>query len=93
MNKKLIKLAIKMCGKAYAPYSKYKVGSALEVYTGEIIGGCNIESSSYGLTCCAERVALYRAIVEGYRKFKSIAVAKKYRDALWGVQANYMGIM
>ena len=77
MNDDLIKLAIKMCAKAYAPYSKYKVGSAVEVNTGEIIGGCNIESSSYGLTCCAERVALYRAVAEGYNKFKSIAVATK----------------
>ena len=77
MNNDIIKLAIKMCAKAYAPYSKYKVGSAVEVNTGEIIGGCNIESSSYGLTCCAERVALYRAVAEGYNKFKSIAVATK----------------
>ena len=77
MNDDLVKLAIKMYAKAYAPYSNYKVGSAVEVDTGEIIGGCNIESSSYGLTCCAERVALYRAVAEGYNKFKSIAVATK----------------
>ena len=77
MNNDIIKLAIKMCAKAYAPYSKYKVGSAVEVNTGEIIGGCNIESSSYGLTCCAERVALFRAIAKGYSQFKAIAVATK----------------
>ena len=77
MNKKVIKSAIKMSEKAYAPFSQYKVGSAIETLSGKIIGGCNIESSSYGLTCCAERVALFRAIAEGYNKFKSIAVATK----------------
>ena len=77
MNKKVIQLAIKMCEKAYAPFSKYKVGSAVEIDSGKIIGGCNIESSSYGLTCCAERVALFSAIAKGYNKCKSIAVAPK----------------
>ena len=57
--------------KAYAPYSNYEVGAAVETDTGEIIGGCNVESSSYGLTCCAERTALFRAISEGHRKFTS----------------------
>jgi len=74
---KVVKEAINMCKRAHAPFSNYKVGSAVEVKSGEIIGGCNIESSSYGLTCCAERVALFRAIAEGYSKFKSIAVATK----------------
>ena len=74
---KLIKKAIKMRDMAIAPYSGYKVGAAVLIDTGEIIGGCNIESSSYGLTCCAERVALFRAIAEGYQKFKSIAIATK----------------
>ena len=77
MKNKVIELAIKMCEKSHAPFSNYKVGSSVETSTGEIIGGCNIESSSYGLTCCAERVALFRAIAKGYRQFKSIAVATK----------------
>ena len=77
MNKGIIETAIKMCKRAYAPFSNYKVGSAVEVRSGKIIGGCNIESSSYGLTCCAERVAIFRAIAEGYNQFKSIAVATK----------------
>ena len=77
MNKKVIELAIKMCEKAHAPFSNYKVGSAVEIITGEIIGGCNVESSSYSLTCCAERIALFKAITEGYSEFKSIAVATK----------------
>ena len=77
MNKKIVQTAIKMCEKAYAPFSKYKVGSAVEVESGEIIGGCNIESSSYGLTCCAERVALYRSVAEGHTEFEKIAVSSK----------------
>ena len=77
MNKEVIKTAIKMCKRAYAPFSNYKVGSAVEINSGKIIGGCNIESSSYGLTCCAERVAIFRAIAKGYNQFKSIAVATK----------------
>ena len=48
MNKKIVQTAIKMCEKAYAPFSKYKVGSAVEVESGEIIGGCNIESIASG---------------------------------------------
>jgi len=77
MNNKVVELAIKMCEKAHAPFSNYKVGSSVEIITGEIIGGCNVESSSYGLTCCAERIALFKAITEGYSEFKSIAVATK----------------
>ena len=57
MNNKLIDEAIKMRKRSYAPYSKYRVGAAVETESGDIIGGCNVESSSYGLTCCAERVA------------------------------------
>ena len=75
MNDDLIKHAIKMRGNSYAPYSNYHVGAALELKSGKIIGGCNVECSSYGLTCCAERVALYRAISEGYNDFISLAVA------------------
>ena len=77
MNKKVIKVAIRMRQNSYAPYSEYKVGSAVEVISGEIIGGCNVESSSYGLTCCAERIAIYNAISKGFKKFKSIAVSTK----------------
>jgi cytidine deaminase len=61
--------------KALAPYSTFKVGAALETKAGKIYTGCNIESSSYGLTCCAERVALFKALSEGERDFVRIAVA------------------
>jgi cytidine deaminase len=75
MNKKLIKTAIDMRKKSHSPYSNYRVGAAVETESGKIIGGCNVESSSYGLTCCAERVALYSAISEGHDNFKSMAIS------------------
>ena len=59
---------------AYAPFSKFKVGAALETETGEIFTGCNVESASYGLTVCAERVAIWKAVSEGKKKFSRIAV-------------------
>ena len=60
---------------AHAPYSKFQVGAALEAEDGRVFTGCNIESSSYGLTVCAERVALFKAISEGVRSFRRIAIA------------------
>lgn len=60
---------------ASAPFSKYKVGSALLSADGTIFRGCNVENSTYALTVCAERVALLTAIAAGHRKFKAVAVA------------------
>ena len=59
---------------AQAPYSKFKVGAALLTVDGEIITGCNVESATYGLTLCAERVAVFKAVSEGFKKFTAIAV-------------------
>jgi cytidine deaminase len=59
---------------AVAAFSRFKVGAALETDTGEIITGCNIENATYGLTICAERVAIFKALSEGHRSFKRIAV-------------------
>jgi cytidine deaminase len=59
---------------AVADFSGFKVGAALETDTGEIITGCNIENASYGLTICAERVAIFKALSEGKRSFTRIAV-------------------
>jgi cytidine deaminase len=59
---------------AHAPYSKFRVGSALLAKSGKIFTGCNIESSSYSLTICAERTAIFKAISEGERSFLAIAV-------------------
>jgi cytidine deaminase len=59
---------------AVADFSKFKVGAALETDTGEIITGCNVENASYGLTICAERVAIFKALSEGRRSFRRIVV-------------------
>ncbi len=60
---------------AFAPFSKFKVGAALEDIDGRIHTGCNVENATYGLTVCAERVAVFKAISEGARKFRRVAVA------------------
>ena len=60
--------------RALAAFSDFKVGAALETTDGRIITGCNIENSTYGLTMCAERVAIFKAVSEGHRSFKRIAV-------------------
>ena len=59
---------------AMADYSHFKVGAALETSTGEIVTGCNIENASYGLTMCAERVAMFKALSEGHRTFRRILI-------------------
>ena len=59
---------------AHAPFSGFKVGAALETAAGRIITGCNVENATYGLTICAERVAMFKAISEGHRTFRRIAV-------------------
>ena len=74
MNPDLISKAEAARNAAIAPYSKFKVGAALETTSGEIFTGCNIENSTYGLTVCAERVALWKALSEGARSFRAIAV-------------------
>ena len=60
--------------RAFAPYSNFRVGAALEAEDGTIVSGCNVESASYGLTICAERVALVKGVSEGKRRFVRVAV-------------------
>jgi cytidine deaminase len=60
---------------AFAPYSKFRVGAAIEDADGRIHTGCNVENATYGLTICAERVAVLKAISEGVRKFRRVAIA------------------
>ena len=59
---------------AHAAYSGFKVGAALETADGTIITGCNVENATYGLTICAERVAMFKALSEGHRRFTRIAI-------------------
>jgi len=59
---------------AHAPYSNFRVGAALRSTSGRIFGGCNVENATYGLTMCAERVAIFKAASEGERGFSAIAV-------------------
>jgi cytidine deaminase len=71
----LIEMALEARTKADAPYSHFQVGAALESTDGRVFTGCNIENATYGLSVCAERVAVFKAISEGARKFRRIAVA------------------
>lgn len=66
--------------KAHAPFSHFLVGAALETADGLIITGCNVENASYGLTICAERVAVFKAISEGHRAFTRVAVVADTED-------------
>jgi cytidine deaminase len=59
---------------AFAPFSQFRVGAAVETEDGEIITGCNVESASYGLTVCAERVAIWNAVSKGKKRITNIAV-------------------
>jgi len=71
----LCSLAAEAQKSAYSPYSRYKVGAALLSADGSIYTGCNIENAAYGPTVCAERVAIFKAVSEGKRAFRAIAVA------------------
>lgn len=73
-DKDLIALAADAMEKAYAPYSGFRVGAALVTSEGDVFTGCNVENASYGLTQCAERVAIFKAVSSGSRQIARIAI-------------------
>jgi cytidine deaminase len=76
-KQQLVRAAARARERAVAPYSKFKVGAALLAKNGGIISGANVESASYGLTCCAERVALFTALTGGKKNFVAVAVVAR----------------
>ncbi|HUA59271.1 MAG TPA: cytidine deaminase [Verrucomicrobiae bacterium] len=75
MTDPLIDAALAVRRNAFAPYSKFQVGAAVEDADGRIHTGCNVENATYGLTVCAERVAIFKAVSEGVRQFRRVVVA------------------
>jgi cytidine deaminase len=80
MTDPLLSAALAARAHAFAPFSHFHVGAALEDVDGRIHTGCNVENATYGLTVCAERVAVFKAISEGVRKFRRAAVAADTDD-------------
>ena len=74
---RLVRAAAGARERAVAPYSKFKVGAALLTKGGEVVSGANVESASYGLTCCAERVALFNALTGGKKDFIAVAIVAR----------------
>ncbi len=70
----LLSLAVEARGRAHAPYSRYHVGAAVLCEDGRVFSGCNVEISSFSLTCCAERVAVFKAVSEGATRLSAVAV-------------------
>lgn len=76
----LIKRAKKARQNAYSPYSKVRIGAAVLTSDGKIFAGCNIENSSFGLSNCAERTAVFKAVSEGHKKLEAIAIVGESED-------------
>ena len=79
-DRELVKLAHEAKEKAYAPYSRFRVGAALLTQNGEVFTGVNIENASFGATNCAERTAVFKAVSEGEKGVKTIAIASDSDD-------------
>jgi cytidine deaminase len=77
----LLKIAKKARERAYAPYSDFYVGAALLCVDGEIYTGCNVENASFSPTCCAERIAVFKAVSDGKQKFSAIAIVGGKKDS------------
>ena len=89
-DRELVEAAIAASAHAYMPYSNYRVGAALLTASGEVYGGCNIESVSFTPTTCAERTALFKAVSEGHREFSAIAVVTRNAGSPCGVCRQMM---
>ncbi len=89
-DQQLIEAAIAASQHAYIPYSRYRVGAALLAASGDVYGGCNIESVSFTPTVCAERTALFKAVSEGQREFSAIAVVTRDAGSPCGVCRQMM---
>ena len=81
-DKELMQLALDARKQAYAPYSHFSVGAALLSKSGDAYTGCNVENAAFSPTCCAERVALFKAVSEGVREFSAIAIVGGKEDDL-----------
>lgn len=79
----LIAAAVRAARRAHAPYSGFRVGAALRTATGRIVTGGNVENASYGLTLCAERAAVARALAQGHSRFSALAVAAGQGDPVY----------
>ena len=82
-DRKLIEKAKEAMNYSYSPYSKFRVGAAIFCENGKVYTGCNIENSSYGATNCAERTAIFKAISEGERNFRKIAVVSSANEEVF----------
>ena len=82
-DSELMAMAKEVMKSAYAPYSHFSVGAAVETDDGEVYCGCNIENSSYGATICAERTAISKAVSEGYRRITRIAICDSNNSFAW----------
>ena len=83
IDQELVELAFTMLDRSYAPYSHFPVGAALEGDDGTIYTGCNVENAAYGSCICAERTALVKAVSEGCRSFRRLAVVGNSADYCW----------
>jgi cytidine deaminase len=79
-HRSLVEAARRARENAVAQFSKFKVGAALETSDGIVITGCNVENATYGLTICAERVAMFKALSEGHRTFRRVAIVADTED-------------
>jgi cytidine deaminase len=82
--RELVQKAIEARGRAYAPYSRYPVGAAVLTLDGRVFTGCNVENASFGLTICAERTAIVKAISEGEHAVQAVAVVAEGGAAMCG---------